>query len=183
MDEPTTDAGIGPALGDAGVCPRITFKGKTWTMGHPTQKAKLELELLVIEVAQKNIDDAKRALRPGQYEAKCKTLDLQIEGGAYKTGGELWNTVNNGPHGQALFLTSLLRELHPEAELADGLAMWRGEQRQVRRALALTVPDFFTVLADDLPLTPDEKVLRKAEMVAAFLEAISEPQTPAGSTA
>lgn len=174
MAEPTTDAGVGPALGDAGPCPKITFQGKTWTIGHPTQIAKVELELLVIEVAQANIDAFKRR-NPAKYEEKCKLLDLQIEGGHHKTGGELWAIVNNGPDGQPLFLASLLKEKHPEVTLDDARGMFRREQRQVRRALALVVPAFFEILADDLPLTPEDREAKRAEMAAEFLTALAEP--------
>lgn len=174
MAEPTTDAGIGPAIGDAGPCPKIVFNGKTWTIGHPTQVAKVELELLVIDVAQANIDAFKRR-DPAKHEAKSKLLDLQIEGGHHKTGGELWATVNNGPDGQPLFLASLLKENHPEITLADAKAMFRQEQRQVRRALALTVPSFFEILANDLPLTPEDRAAKRAELTAEFLAAMAEP--------
>lgn len=181
MAEPTTDAGIGPALGDAGPCPVIQFNNKKWVVGHPTQVAKLELEYLVIEVAQANIDVFKRR-DPAKYEEKCKLLDLQIEGGHHKTGGELWAIANNGPDGQPLFLASLLKEKHPEVTLDDARAMFRREQRQVRRALALVVPAFFEILADDLPLTPEDREAKRAEMAAEFLAAMAEPVVFTGSS-
>lgn len=173
MSEPTTDAGIGAALGDAGPCPTITYGKKVWTVGHPTQKAKAWLELLVIEIAQDNIDKSKPILKRGVYEKKCDALDMQISGGHHKTGGALWSTVNSGPDGQVLFLTSLLRERHPEVTIDDVRGMVLNEPRQVRRAMLVTVPGFFTILVSGLPMAPEDRPAKAAELTADFLAGLT----------
>ncbi len=175
MAHETTDAGIGPALGDAGPCPKITHADKTWVLGHPTQRAKAELEFLVVEAAQKNIDDLKPILKPADYRRRCAALDELVNGGHYKTGGSLWTVNNNGPLGQPLFLGALLRERNPEVTLAEAVAIWLGEPDQTRRALGMVVPDFFAVLATSLPLSPDDRSKWQAEMTAEFLAGILQP--------
>jgi hypothetical protein len=179
--EKTPDAGVGPAIGDAGPCPTVTYLGKTYQLGHPTQRAKAALELLVIEVAQKNIDDAKPVIGAKKHEAKCAALDDDVIAGAYRTGGTLWSKLNNGPYGQALFLTSLLRERHPDLSFDVGLAIWRNEPRQVQRGLAVVIPDFFALLAADLPMLPADRETWLVERIAEFSTAL-EALTPAAST-
>jgi hypothetical protein len=177
MPEPVTDAGIGAALGVGGAYSTITHAGKVWTLGKPTQKAKHELELLVVQVAQNNIDDLKSVLSPQRYEAKCAKLDGEIEAGNYKTWGSLWLAVNASPLGQPLFLASLLKEKHQEATLADAQAMWRDEPRQVYRAMRITVPDFFTVLTESLPLSPAQRARMKVEQEKSFMELLDQMQS------
>lgn len=145
------------ALGASGACPTVTSGDRTWTVGWPTQKAKTELEGLVVEVAIDNIERLKKYLSPTKYEQKCADVDRQIDAAQYLTGGALWRTHVAGRDGGALFLCALLREHHQDATLADARLLMSTEPRQVRHALARVVPPFFTLLVDAMPLTPDEK--------------------------
>lgn len=162
--------GIGPSLGDAGSCPTIKMPSKTWSVGHPTQRAKGELELLVAQVALANLEKMQRVLSKAKYLEKCAALDAKIEGGHHQTWGSLWTSVNSGPDGNNLFLLSLLRERHPEAELSDAIAMYSDEPRQVKLALAIVVPSFFALLVAHLPLSPEERAAKTAVAVQQFID-------------
>ncbi len=179
MADEVIPLGVGPALGAAGPCPTVTHGDKVWKVGHPTQRAKATLELLVLETAAKNIEEAKGALPPARWEAKNAKLDADIDAGQYRTWGTLWRTVYGGPDGQALALTSLLRENHPEATVADGLLLWRAETKQVARAMRIVTPDFFAVLATTLPGSSEEQRAEVADALAAVLEGLA---TLAGAT-
>ncbi len=184
MTDQTSDGGVISALGDAGVCPKITLGKEVWHCGHPTQKAKAELELLVLQTAEENLEKTKRALSPSRYAEKLKELNTAIDGGAYQTGGSLWAAINGGPKGQALFLTSLLRERHDNATVADAVKLWANVPEQVCRALAVVVPDFFRVLAEDLPIVNREAwIAQQTATWAAIFQSILAQLTPAASTA
>lgn len=165
-------AGVGPALGDAGPCPPIVYKDKTWLVGHPTQKAKAELELQTMLAAVANVERLRRVLRPEEYKRRLDALDAKIEGGAYQTWGEVWMSVNNSPDGKPLFLLALLKETHPEATFADARAIWLNEPRQVKRAFTVVIPSFFALLAEDLPQMPEERQQAAAEMATEFMAAV-----------
>ena len=175
MDSTVTDAGIGPALGAAGPCPTIEYEGTAWKVGHPTQRAKVALEHLVVESAAANIEAMRPAWGKKKTEEKLDALDMQVMGGHHKTAGALWNAINSGPDSVFLFLTSLLRENHPDATLVQGRKLWVNCPREVRRALALTVPAFFTLIAADLPGTPQSRAEAAAEYSKSFLETVGTP--------
>lgn len=177
MDQQVTP-GAGPALGAAGPCPAIDYAGKSWAVGHPTQRAKAELELLVIDAAQRNIDQRKGRLSKDQYEAKCAALDLQVQGGHHRTWGPLWRAVNAGPDGTKLFLLSLLREHQPDATFADVDGMFRDAGRQTTRALAVVMPIFFSLLVTEMPVGPEERAAKLADLLTEYAA-----QTPSEPTA
>jgi hypothetical protein len=187
MSQEVTGAGIAAALGAAGPCPTVRWNSKTWKVGHPVQAAKAELEMAVFEIAQANLDAMRPVLKKGQYEAKCRNLDLQIEGGHHKTGGPLWQAVNTGPDGLAAFMLSLLRQNHPEATLDDarGIMTSAESYRDSRRALAVVVPGFFQILVASLVPLPEDRPAALAQYVAEFLASIQEPPsspTPSASS-
>lgn len=182
--QPVEPAAVGLSLGDAAALPTVTFRGKTWTVGAPTGRAKSALEEIVVEIAEANIERLKKSLSAARYAAKVKDLDNAIDGGHYLTWGQLWRSVADGPDGRPAFLCALLRERHAPEEATMTLAreMWTQEPRQVRRALARVVPSFFRLLLQSLPTEQAERETMLAELSAewAALEAESgsSPPTP-----
>ena len=170
-----TDGSIGAALGAAGAAPVVAHAGKVWTVGHPTQRAKTELEQLVVQASQQALDDLKPALRPAQWEAKRVELDAQLFGRHWQTWGSLWSTVTNGPQGFPLFLLSLARPHHPEMTVADAEALWANANRACRLALMVVVPDFFDLLAAYLPADDAGKRALAEQMRADLLTALARP--------
>jgi hypothetical protein len=174
MDE-TETVGATPLLGDAGPCPTVTHDKKTWTVGHPTQRAKAELEKLVVEVAQKSLDDLRGVLPPAKIAEKEAALDGLLFARAWQTWGSLWSQVVNGPLAFPLLLASLLRQRHPEATLADAEALWAGANRPCRTALMMVVPGFFTVLAGSLPADAADRQALAERTAAALVASLARP--------
>src|SRR5262249_26118772 len=143
--------GMIATLGDAGPCPTIADGTKTWNIGHPTQRAKAELELLVVQAATKNLDDLKDVLPKKEWELEKSKLSGLIRGRAWQTFGQLWAEQVNGPLADALFLLSLAKPHHPEMTLADAERLWLDENDQCRVALGIVVPGFFDLLMAWLP--------------------------------
>lgn len=183
MSDQNDGAGIIPALGDAGPCPEIRSGNKTWTVGHPTQAAKAELERIVVQVAIQNLDELRAVLPRARWAERAAALDAKIEGGHWKTHGSLWTAVNSGPLSQPLFLLSLLRKNHPDATVADAQALWLGEPRQAKHALAMVVPGFFAILAESAPMPPEDRPAFVAQSVAEFLASLNPTSdAPSGSS-
>lgn len=185
-DEKIVADGVGPALGGAGApCPEITFVGKTWKVGWPTQDARLWMELLVAQRAEDQLEERRRTLAPEKYAEKADKLDRQISAGKHRVQGELWLDAAGGPDAMPLFLCSLLKEHHPKATLADARVLWGACTRQVRRAMALVLPPFLPILFERVPAEQEEKdrVARTyLEAVLPLLGDVTE-QTPNSSPA
>ncbi len=175
MADEAQAVGIGPILGASGASPTIDYAGKVWKVGHPTQKAKSELECLVAACAYENVEKLRGVLPAALFKAKSDALDQQIYGGQQRTWGPLWSAVNSGPDGTPLFLLSLLRQHDEKATLADARGMWRDKNREVNLALAQVIPDFFTLMADDLPVPPEQRAELIATSVAEFLGQLTQP--------
>lgn len=172
MDEPHDAPGVGPSLGGSGACPTVTHGSKTWTIGHPTQKAKTVLEILTLEIAAENHEAALPALPPKMRARKEKEFGAAVDGGHWRTWGELWTAVNSGPDSNALFLLSLLREHHPDATLADARTLWRDSGRATARAFAVVIPSFFTLLVAERSATPEERAAMVVTAVAEAMQSI-----------
>lgn len=183
MDQQPQDIpGVGPALGGSGACPRIVCGDKTWTVGWPTQKAKSALEIATLELAVANHEEACAHL-PAKFVArKQKELDGAIDGGHWRTWGELWTSVNEGPDGNTLFLLSLLREHHPDATLADARKLWREKGGETVRAFAVVVPSFFELLVADRPEPPAVKAALVKQGTEDVLRAIGALPNPTEQT-
>jgi hypothetical protein len=164
--------GVMAALGDAGPCPTVVFAGKTWTIGHPTQRAKAELEKLVVEVAAKNLDDLKGVLPKAKWKEKEDKFDALLLARQWQTWGSLWSEVNNGPQSQALFLLSLARPHHPDMTVADAESLWINANRACRTALVLVVPGFFDLLTALLPAEEGDRQIVAERMKAEFLASL-----------
>lgn len=163
-------AGVGAVLGDAGGPVAFDWSGKTYTLDHPTQKAKEALEVLVLEQAE---DDYQRFLSLGpKFANRAADLDAQIFGRQWATWGKLWVSYSSGPDGAPLFLLSLLRAAHPELTLSDARLLWNAQPRGLRLALARVLPDFFTRLVACRPGATPEVAQKCA---ADFLEQMGTP--------
>lgn len=170
--------GVGAELGDAGPCPTVNYGGRVWSVGWPTQRAKAELEGLVYQVAKRNIDELRPFMTADEYKAESAALQSSVRGGQHKTWGPLWVAVNNGPDTNTLFLLSLLRERHPEAQFADAAGMWATATDDVQTAMAQVIPGFFALLVKNLPGTPEQRTQLLAESVAQFLSGLNLPSPP-----
>ncbi len=171
--------GVGLELGDAGPCPVVTYNGKPWSVGHPTQRAKATLEGLVAQVATRNIEELKAFYTPQQYKEEMEQLRASIRGGHHRTWGPLWLAVNGGPESNVLFLLTLLRERHPEATLNDAEGMWSDCNEDAKTAMAMVVPSFYALLVKSLPGTPEHRAELLAKSVTQFLESLNLPPQPA----
>jgi hypothetical protein len=173
--------GVAAELGDAGPCPTISYLGKTWSVGWPTQRAKAELEFLVVKAAKRNLELLRPVLGENEYRAEEKELKLALQGGHWKTWGPLWNAVNGGPDTNTFFLLSLLRERHPEATFEDAEGMWLTATDAVREAFMLVVPSFYTLLVKCLPGTPEERAETLAESVSQLRRLLNFPSPESAS--
>jgi hypothetical protein len=155
VSENSDAPGVGPGLGGSGPCPTVVGGGKTWTIGHPTQRAKAHLEILTAATAIDQLEELKPVLKPEVWARRAAELDAKIDGGQHRTWCPLWSAVNGGPNGTPLFLLSLMRDHHPEATLADVRELIASEPMRVRAALACVVPRFFILLAESAPIPPE----------------------------
>lgn len=158
--------GIGIMLGAAGPCPEIPFGGKVWKVGHPTQRAKAELEKLAVAAALDEVRALKGVVPTDAYREMFAEVTSQITNREFRTWGPAWQRAVFAPANAHLFLCSLLRECHPQATPADALALAQGCPEEVAAALAQVVPNFLRVLLEGLPLTPEQREKAEAAMGA-----------------
>jgi hypothetical protein len=162
-------------LGASGACPEIRLNGKTWRVGHPTQRAKAALEVLAVAQAVAEIRELKGTLPPDAYAELFRELNTAIAAKHYKTWGDGWQRVVWGPQSAHLFLLSLLRENHPDATEEDALALAAGAAEEVAAALAVVVPPFVSLLLESRKDVPPEQRKRVLGEVAARLAPKVEP--------
>lgn len=165
------------SLGAAGACPEISFQGKTWKVGHPTGRARSVLEELAVAKATAEVRSLKTALPPDAYAEMFTELCGRISAGDYRTWGAGWQRIIFGTQNSHLFLLSLLRENHPEATEADAKAIGFGCPEEVQLALARVVPDFFALLLQGLPLSPEQKAQMEG-LVAEVVARLKAPSAP-----
>jgi hypothetical protein len=149
--------GVAQVIGAFGPCPEILHKGKVWKVGWPTQKAKAELETLVVKVSKENLAQLRDAYTEEEYREEDAALRALIRGGHFKTWGSLWRTVNDSPDGMPLFLCSLLKAHHPDITIATARELWTESPEDAVDALVQVVPDFFTLLIASLPETEEAR--------------------------
>ena len=80
----TEPQGVVAMLGDAGPAPTVTHKNKTWTIGHPTQRAKAELEI----------------------ESLHQKLDLLSEDHVHDDAGAMSSRDGHDPGGHVFFVAA-----------------------------------------------------------------------------
>ncbi len=180
MSDESQPVGIGPVLGAAGPCPVIVHKGKSWTVGHPTQKAKSWLEKLVAACALETLAELKDVLPPDEYLARRASLDQNIYQKQHRTWGPLWTTVTSGEDGDAVFLLSLLKLHHPEATMADARELHLNANREVGLAFAEVLPAFFTLLVETYPVQAEDRQAVAEEYAKKFQ--VSPPKSPTTET-
>jgi hypothetical protein len=149
--------GVGTMLGASGGCPEVVFNGKTWKIGHPTQRAKDTLERLAVSKATQEIMALRGVVDAPAYAELFEAHKRDITAGSFRTWGEGWQRITFSPQNAHLFLLSLVRECHPEATERDAQALAIGAPEELQLALAQVVPGFFTVLLADMPLPPEKR--------------------------
>lgn len=172
-------AGVGPVLGADGAPVTFDWNGRTWRLEHPVQKAKDELEKLVLRYVVGQQEEMRGVWAEDTFAAKEKELDDRIYGGHHKTLGSLWQAVTSGPDGNALFLLALLRQHQPHATLAEAATMWNASPRSLRLAYAEVIPDFFSVLVASRAGDPAEKARAAAAGAAQIVALLGVPGAPA----
>lgn len=171
-------------LGSAGACPEIKHNGKTWRVGHPTQRAKATLEVLAADVAIAEVEALEATMDPKRYAKAYKHVMTSVQSREYRTWGEGWQKVVWGPMSSHLFLFSLIRENHPDATEANVIELMQTEPTQVARALAQVVPPFVRLLLSerrDIPPKQREELLRgltSGLTEAAQLNGLTVPSPP-----
>lgn len=153
-------------LGAAGACPEIALDGKTWRIGHPSQRSKPQLEKLVVAHATAEILALEGLLEPAQFARFFESHKSDVISGTYRTWGAGWQKIALAPANIHMFLLALLRENHPEATEKDARALIVHNRHEVELALAQTVPAFFTLLMEDLPLTAEQRRDMRAKIQA-----------------
>ena len=155
-DEPSPN--VMTLLGASGACPEIRANGKVWRIGHPTGRAKSELEQLAVLSAFAEVRSLKDVLPPDAYAEAFRELTASVAAKSYKTWGEGWQRVVWGPASSHLFLLSLLRENHPQATEDDARALAVAEPEAVALALTQVVPSFIRLLLNDRKdITPEQR--------------------------
>jgi len=159
------------SLGDAGASPEIVLHDQVWRIGHPTQRAKSELENLAIRQATKEILDARPLVGEAAYQEMMTSHRRAMAAKEYRTFGPGWQAVITGPDGHVLFLLALLRERHPEAHegIARELLTSRGDEVAV--ALMQVAPPFCELLVSEMTASAEEKAQVLAKMVEGYRRA------------
>lgn len=172
------------ALGEAGACPKIEWQGKTYTVGHPTQKAKALFEDGIVESEKRGLDSllARRLITAAKYDERLESLGKKIDRREHAAGGALWMQYAVGSDaesgaGTMLFFWSLIAQHHDGFTLDDCRQMAEESAASVKLALRRVVPAFFQAVGEVLRLPPEAmEALRAA--VAAQLDRL----LPTGST-
>lgn len=175
MSEELCPEGAVAALGPAAGPIDIPHAGKTWRLGHPDQRAKAELEKLVVALAEDNLAASKEVVSAARYAALEKRLDDHMLARRWQTWGDLWAQTVNGPDGFTLFLLSLLRPHHEGATLTDARALWLSANRRCRGALVMVLPGFFDLLAADLPAEEGDRREAARKMAVEVLANLQQP--------
>lgn len=176
--------GVTTLLGSAGARPEIRHAGTVWKIGHPSQRAKSELELLAVAAAFAEVRELKAALPADAYAEAFQELVSSVAAKHYKTWGPGWQRVVWGPQSSHLFLLSLLREAHAQATEADAKALAAACPEEVTLALVQVVPNFVSLLLNDRPeLTPEQRENLMGVVNAALAKLLPPPpQQPSTAT-
>lgn len=187
------------ALGAFGECPSFEWRGKTYTLGHPTQivKAVYENAIADAEVSLYQTQLERKWITPAKFDEKLDSLTARIDAPRceHHTGGPLWMEYTLGEKcatGNVLFLLSLFRLHHPDLTTVDVRAMLTEIPALVRFHMRKVVPSFFEWAPGCLSLTP-EQMQEVRTLVAKIMDdmraklgtALDEPSplpTPGSST-
>jgi hypothetical protein len=147
---PDDEPRLGDILGAAGSPFEIDHAGKTWRVGHPTQKARDAFNKLVKADALREAQAADAEF-PGLEAVTQFRRDVRH----YSPGGKLWRERITDPRANVLYLLALLREHHPDAGVDDAEALVRDAAPLVAVALEEVTPRFFDLLAADREVPPE----------------------------
>lgn len=142
------------ALGQFGSPPQVTWRGRVYVVGFPTQKAKAALERLAAAAAARAVEDLRDVLPPDQYRRAVDRVWERIAAREYATWGPGWREIVFTPAGAALQLLALLHPAHPDLTPDDAEAMMRECEVQVGAALRAVYPPFFELLAAGTAIPP-----------------------------
>lgn len=186
-------ASVTVALGAAGVFPPVEYDGKTYLLGHPTQVAKADYELGVVEAEKRSIAAQLRhgLITPAEASVEKSKLGIALDRGDHKTGKKLWlSYVFRDPEtgdtsrwmtGLLVFVHCLFRQNHPAITFPEVQAIADGAADDLKLALKQVTPAFFRWSGGLLGLPP-EKI---EELVGVATQAVGEmfptPPTPSDS--
>lgn len=179
MSEPQQPPSVGVMLGAAGPCPEVEHGGRAWKVGHPTERARVELERLAVQVASRSIYELEAALPPQEFKKASETFVRAVSAKRYKTWGEGWQEIVFSPENLHLFLLSLLRQNHPDATEDLAQELISACRLQVSVALAQVLPDFIKLLLRaHKMLTPEQRERFAGEFVERATAALAPQPQP-----
>ncbi len=167
---------LNSVLGQSGACPEIELNGKAWKIGHPTQKAKTTLNVLVVQRAANEITSLEGLLPPATTARMFDALTKSIGAKHYQTWHPGWLDTMGSQDGDILFLQSLIRVNHPEATEQDAFDLYANRLGQVKIAMALVMPPFLDLLEKEFP--PQIPEAQRAELMGQFRKRYLLPQEP-----
>lgn len=157
-------ASVGDVLGGDTAPGVVSWNGKEYKCGAPTQGAKDRLEKMVAAAAIASVRDLKDTLPSDDYAAMWASTTAAIQSREHATGGALWGRVLSQPDGAALFPLSLFQEYQPAMTAAEMRLMMAEEPEQVGAVMALMVPRFFEKWGPGMGLSPEgvAELIRRA---------------------
>lgn len=178
---------IQDALGSAGECPRFEWRGKTYKVGFPDDRAKARLEELVAQAETAAVVSLKGAIPDDDYRTQLADLGRQLRAGVREQrtkAGKLWREYmfgRNREQGFVLYLLALVQGEHPEVTETTLTAMLEESGDLLLLAADRVVPGFFDFLAAQMGVPPEVLAPVKERMTAALHDLLA-GRTPSGST-
>lgn len=109
------------ALGNQGALPEFEFEGVNYKISHPDQKSKARLELLIKKAEYKLLNEMKEFMDDNDFATAKSVLESKFQSGFYVAGdGAGYLEYMSGPKlptGFKLYVLSLLKDKHPNADL------------------------------------------------------------------
>lgn len=157
MPEDLPPASMGDVLGNAGELPTVEWKGETYRLSFPSQKAKCALEELVAAQAVNECRAMKTALPADAYAELWNETVTAIQTRQHRTLGPLWvkTVMGGGAASAALIMLVLFRVKHPQLTEADVRAMIAAEPEQTTAALLRVIPSLFEMVGRDAGASPE----------------------------
>lgn len=150
---------IGLMLGSAGGPVEFDVAGKTYKLGHPTQKARVRLEKLLIRRATESITCLEGTLNAADYRKMFDGLMRQVRNKEFETWGPAWQTsiLESTQKSIVLFALSLLQEYHPTLTEDDVEEMLVNSYGALPLAIIQVVPSFFLLTIQSLKISAESK--------------------------
>lgn len=153
----SSPASVQDVLGDAGVLPEVVWKGETYQLSFPSQKAKAALEELVASRAVNECRAVKGVLDGAAYAELWDSTVSAIQTRQHRTMGPLWvkTVMAGGVVTAALIMFVLFRVKHPKITEDDVRAMIHEEPEQTTAALLRVIPSFFEMALGSAGAKPE----------------------------